>query len=678
MSVNESSKMQMMRIEKNRHLAILSILIKNRDEYCSSDFLAQKAMASVRTVKSDMPHLNRLLKEDGSAYIESVKSKGYRLIPVNAEKFDELCETVNVYRIIFRGQSIEKANRELFILQTLLAEKAVKIDDLAESLFVSRSALKKEMTWVTDFFRSYHLQLRSVPGKGLMIHGEERDIRSAMLEVICSQYHDIDFMYPVDSFYDWFHTEWYEDIRHEMLKLIRESEITITDIGGKKLATYLCLCEERNLAGYTLSFSKEEAAELKKMDEYSMAKGIFALPSVRENITVNENELLNVSRLLRVIRDIDLKKESDRKSLDEENVVRSYGLLDDFAAEMRNKNSFAFFQSKQFFQAKDEFASILARILNQHEYDHTDQKRMITYTEMEENNYSPLALEFTRIFTEYVQENLDSTIAISDIRALSGIFHHLLNRVPVDYRKQRLAIFSMEGIAVAEMMKQELLQDYGSYIETADVFNLYEMRRIDFANYDAAIASWNVAYYAYPIPLVIYSGSDRKKDRNRLFHDLFLKGYPFEPLEDLKKSAQVFRDVPIQTYMDLIRLLGDRFGRDIAHAKLIVSKAVNRFNSLSYYNPSSGISMIFLDYEDTGMELFEIYEPENTVFWGNSLEIRYFVVVSLKPGKSLPYAGIIHQFLAHVSNSRKDIRRMLTDTDRGMEEIYIEVLNSLF
>lgn len=74
-------------------------------------------------------------------------------------------------------------------------------------------------------------------GRGLIIRGRELDIRSAMLEVICSQYHDIDFMYPVDSFYDWFHTEWYEDIRHEMLKLIRESSISITGTDAASGAT---------------------------------------------------------------------------------------------------------------------------------------------------------------------------------------------------------------------------------------------------------------------------------------------------------------------------------------------------------------------------------------------------------------------------------------------------------
>lgn len=136
-----------MRIEKNRHLCILSTLIRNHDEYCSSDFPAQKAMVSVRTVETDIPYLNRLLEKDGSAYIESVKSKGYRLVPADQRKFETLCGTVNVYRIVFQRQSIEKANRGLFILQTLLSEDAVKIDDLADSLFVSRSALKEEMAW---------------------------------------------------------------------------------------------------------------------------------------------------------------------------------------------------------------------------------------------------------------------------------------------------------------------------------------------------------------------------------------------------------------------------------------------------------------------------------------------------------------------------------------------------
>lgn len=670
--------MQVMRIEKNRHLTILSVLIKKGDEYCSSDFLAQKAMVSVRTVKSDIPVLNQLLKEDGSARIESLKSKGYRLIPADQKKYDALCETVSVYRILFRSQSIEKANRGLFILQKLLAEEAVKIDDLADSLFVSRSALKEDMSWVTDFIRSFHLELYSVPGKGLMVRGREQDIRSAMLEVICSQYHDIEFMYPVDSFYDWFHTEWYEDIRHEILKLIRESEISITDIGGKKLAVYLCLCGNRTMKGHPLSFAGEEAEELKKLYEYSLAGEIFALPAVSGNVSPDENEILNVARMLRVIRDVNLKSENDRRTTEPEIIERSREMLEDFRKQMKKRNSFRFFQSEEFLQAGDEFASVLVRILNQYAYDYTDQKRMVTYTEMEENHYSPLALEFTRIFAEYIRDSLGCSIAVSDVRAISGIFHYLLSRIPAAYRKQRLAVFSMEGRTVAEMMKQELLRMFGPFIEKADIFNLYEMRRIDFADYDAAVASWNVAYYVYPVPLVVYTGADIGKDRDRLFSDLLMKGYPLQPLQDLKACVRIFQDVRIGNYMDLIRLLGSRFGRDIVHAGMIVSKTVNRFRSASYYNPSSGISMIFLDYEDTGRELFDLYVPENTVFWGNSLEIRCFVVIALRPGKDLSYAGIMHRFLARVSGSREDIRKILSDPQKGLEEIYTEVLKDLF
>ena len=51
------------------------------------------------------------------------------------------------------------------------------------------------MAWTSKFFESHHIKVKSVPGKGLCISGKEQDIRSAMVEVFCSQYHDIELLY---------------------------------------------------------------------------------------------------------------------------------------------------------------------------------------------------------------------------------------------------------------------------------------------------------------------------------------------------------------------------------------------------------------------------------------------------------------------------------------------------
>ncbi len=667
-----------MRIEKNRYLAILGTLIRQDGEYCSSEHLAHKAMASVRTIKSDIQYLDELLNEDGSCYIESAKSKGYRLVIEDPEKYEALCETVRVYQIIFRTQSIEKANRRLFILQTLLAEDAVKIDDLADSLFVSRSTLKEDMSWVNDFVRSFHLELVSVPGRGLIIRGREQDIRSAMLEVICSQYHDIEFMYPVGSFYRWFNLENYDDVRHEMLKVIRESDISISDIGGKKLASYLCLAAERCRRGYLLHFTDEEKDRLNNTYVHELAGTIFSLPSVRSLGEMTEEEQTDLARHLKVVQDVDLKEEKDRRHLDDGILQDGYALFDGFVSDMKESGGYRFFQSAVFLNARDEITSVLVRILLQLKYDHADQKRMITYTEMEDTRYSPLSMEYARIMTGYLKQKLDSGIAVTDIRALTGILHYLLNRLPADYRKQRLAVFSMEGRALARRMRDELLEQYDPYIEKADVFDLYEMRRIDFADYDASVASWDVAYYAYPIPLVIYTGTEKETDRDRLFTDLFVKGYSFDLLRDLQEMTVFYPASPVRTYMDLFKELAERFGRDPEHAEAIIRKAVSRFSSVSYYDPGSGISTIFLDYEDTGEELLEIYEPASAVFWGSSMEIRFFIVVCMRPDRDLSDIRISHHLLYYLCTERRQVRQIRDDKDNALRLLYLRVLKNMF
>lgn len=665
-----------MKIEKNRHLTILYTLIHSQDVFVSSEQLAEKTLSSVRTIKNDIAVLGDMLKAEQTAYIESRRSQGYRLIPLDDNRFRDLEETVQIHRILFQYRSIEEMNRRLYILQNLLAYGSVKIDDLADELYVSRSSLTKDMSWTSKFLNSHHIRVRSVPGKGLCIFGEEQDIRSVMVEVYCSQYHDIELLYPVDDFTDLFETDLYEDIRHEMLKVIRESDLTISDLAAKKTATYLTLVPRRLKDGNRLYFGDALKYELRSLYEYGIAERILKQKTVRKTGITDEEEILNLTRLLLVNKDIDLRNTQVPFHISPVLYRQTEELLTEMNQFFRKENN-TLFSSSLYEQYRPDLLSVLLKLQLQRRYDHPDSGHFISYTETGENNYSPTALEYTRDVIGWLEDHFGQKIRRPDlIREFSSVFHYMLKQIPFEIKKMRLAVFSTEGRTTAELLRDDLRKQWDVYIDKADIFNLYEMRRIRFSDYDYAVSSWDVAYYKYPIPLVSFRGMNPAEDKKKLFDELFVHCFSEKTVNEMSGLLRVFEQTQMDDYMTLINSLAEQYGRNEKHARKIAEKAVNRFSAVSYYNPGSSISMIFLDYSDTRKEIFDIFVPEGTVYWGTDMEIHSFIVVCMKPDLPLSELRTADQILQMLWHERELTDRLIREKGPVLHEIFRMVLKN--
>ena len=192
-----------MQISKNRHIMILYYLARNA-EFATAETLAHFSQSSTRTVKDDIPYLNKQLKEENIGEIEAIKGKGYRLRSFGGTEYDEFYTRINVLYSMFHNRSIESINRSLYILKRLLMDEYVLIDDLAEELYLSRSAIRNDMAWAIRFLESYHIEAKIVANKGYHTEGKEQDIRSALVELRCSQYHEFQPLFPYQKFDDEF------------------------------------------------------------------------------------------------------------------------------------------------------------------------------------------------------------------------------------------------------------------------------------------------------------------------------------------------------------------------------------------------------------------------------------------------------------------------------------------
>ncbi len=653
-----------------------------RSEPVTSEELAIKAMFSQRTIKSDISYLNRVLMEEGTARIVSLKARGYHLESLDAEKYQRLCEDTNVQYTLFQERSIERTNRQLYILQTLLTERYVKLEALCDTLFLSRSALAEDISWATRFFLSYNLKVVSVSGKGLHTEGLEQDIRSVMVEVFCSQYHDIELLYPVKGFSQFFYDDRciYEDIRHEFLKILRESKISVTDISSKKLATHLCLIRSRSLSGKHPDLPAGIVEELRKSYEYGLAQEVFANNTIHAYLNVkDESEILNFARILIINRDVDLRSGNDLDTLPAYLMIENSRIFDEIVNEMRQETGGTFFTMELFRFCSIELESMQMGLYLKHHYDHTCKQRVVTYNEGVEKQVSPLSLELTRLMVEKVKQRFGEEICGGENKAYAAAFDFMLSKIDYSYHKLRLATVSTDSKIVADLMREELSRYYGEFIEHNDVFELYEMRRINFSDYDAIVISWGSLYLSYPIPFIRYGTRRTEPDhRQRMFRELFFRGFSQRRLEEIKKITHCYEHLEINNYYSFIQALSYKYGVDDVHQKRILDHIMDRSQILSYYYSNSGVSLLFLDYCDTQREFIDVYLPQKTICWQQSMEISSVIVVSMNPATPVQDVKLTDRLLQMLANDRFLVQKLVKTPNQTLEDLFYRAMEERF
>lgn len=156
-------------------------------------YLASITQVSVRTTREDIKNLSMLLEGNG-AMIESLKGKGYQLKIMEEQQLfrDFLTEISN------DGQSINgfvpktpEERTKYIIIRLLLNKNYIKLDDLADEMYISRSTIQNDLKQVREILFKYELSLDVRPNYGLKVIGNEMKLRFCMAEYIFDWNEDI-------------------------------------------------------------------------------------------------------------------------------------------------------------------------------------------------------------------------------------------------------------------------------------------------------------------------------------------------------------------------------------------------------------------------------------------------------------------------------------------------------
>ena len=157
-----------------RALNIIEIL-KNSHDPVSSLALSEEIGCSTKTIQSEIKDINKNGK-DGK--IISIRGIGYKI----EGSFDD---------IAIPSQYLGNVDRIDYIIKNLInlttkPENTVKLDELADSMYISVSTLKNDLKEVKSILKKYNISVVSKHKQGIAIQASEDDITSFILD-ICSK-----------------------------------------------------------------------------------------------------------------------------------------------------------------------------------------------------------------------------------------------------------------------------------------------------------------------------------------------------------------------------------------------------------------------------------------------------------------------------------------------------------
>ncbi|MEJ5064238.1 MULTISPECIES: BglG family transcription antiterminator [unclassified Erwinia] len=162
----------------NQRLAQLFDLLQN--ETLPQDELARRFAVSTRTVRTDIHVLNELLADHGASLVLN-RGAGYRLKIEDLPRYTALLKQSPSHLRVPRTSS----ERVHYLLTRFLTSAfSLKLEDLADEWFVSRTTLQSDMAEVREWLARYQLAIETKPRYGMKLFGTEVAMRTCLTDLL--------------------------------------------------------------------------------------------------------------------------------------------------------------------------------------------------------------------------------------------------------------------------------------------------------------------------------------------------------------------------------------------------------------------------------------------------------------------------------------------------------------
>lgn len=213
--------------------------------------LAEKLGISERNVRERLKRLESEIHLHGGQIV-SKPGKGYSFQITQENQFSAWLSSINKDE---HSIPTTTNGRVSYILDRLLyAEGFLKLDDLCDELYISRTTMTGDMKQVKKILQQYHLTLLQRAGSGVRIHGNEFNIRNCMVYCELEKENTLD------------HNRWISDDRRKIVDSLslafKQNNLTLAKQTFMWLLTYISIATKRLHDNHYVQFTEERRQAL--------------------------------------------------------------------------------------------------------------------------------------------------------------------------------------------------------------------------------------------------------------------------------------------------------------------------------------------------------------------------------------------------------------------------------
>lgn len=236
----------------DRKINIIQYLYENENLFVTSGELAKVIECSVRTIKRDLKGL--IDEQDDRGYRITSSNKGYAMHITDKDIFNSIFNMAKSRsRTLNNIDSFDKG-RTIIIGQLLVINDYIKINDLSEILYLSRSIIINEIREIKKVFQTCNLTLESKPYYGYFVLGEEKDKRNFLVSYLDILLKNEKYFVVNGKLIEYK----YEEVKAKTIKIILENNIIKSDKHIELISRYMYIAIMRMQNEYFIEFDDKK------------------------------------------------------------------------------------------------------------------------------------------------------------------------------------------------------------------------------------------------------------------------------------------------------------------------------------------------------------------------------------------------------------------------------------
>ena len=509
----------------------------------TSEHLANLNRVSSRTIRNDIKELDNLLSEHGAS-VRSVRGTGYELKINDERSFHNFLQDIT--RDLHQGviPTLPEDRVQYLIKRLLLTDEYMKLENLADELYISTSTIQNDLRDVKKILNKYEIILDKRPNYGLKVKGDEMKLRFCMSEYIFNRREiELDLLNDRVSILP---REEILAIRSQILKIIQEYKINLSDIGLNNLIIHIAIACKRIYSQNYVSLYPEDLKDIIEQMEYEVA--IEIVKGIEETflIVFPEAETAYVAIHLLGIKmnsDISTSAKEVQNFIDKE----IYDLTTSILESIENELKLGIKDDKELFIG---MSLHLKPAINRYRYGMNLRNPMLNEIK---SNY-PLAFEASIVAGRVIKQKSGIDMHENEIGYIALHIGGAIERRKMINQPKRCIIVCASGVGSARLLYYKLQSKFGFDLNIIGTTEYYKLSQISMDGLDFIVSTIPIPDNL-PIPVIevntILGTNDFDKIENIMLEE------KHKTINYIREEL-VFLQQNLDTKEKVIHFLGDK------------------------------------------------------------------------------------------------------------------------